>query len=202
MNNQSKKQREQIRANDRELRSAKRDLARNAKELEKDEKQLETQIKQCAARGDKQGAALLAKQLISLRNQNKRNMICNAKLSAISSQQRVAASTVAMGSAMHSCAQVTAKVNKNLDTTKLGKTLQEFGKTQMELGMKEEMMDDILDDLADDEEVDDVVNAVLDELHLDVKSQFSKTQVPSGSVSTAESEDVSELQAMLAKLRE
>ncbi|KAG5446168.1 hypothetical protein CSKR_106098 [Clonorchis sinensis] len=202
MNNQSKKQREQIRANERELRSAKRDLARNAKELEKDEKQLEMQIKQCAARGDKQGAAQLAKQLISLRNQNKRNMICNAKLSAISSQQRVAASTVAMGSAMHSCAQVTAKVNKNLDTTKLGKTLQEFGKAQMELGMKEEMMDDILDDLADDEEVDDVVNAVLDELHLDVKSQFSKTQVPSGSVSTAESEDVSELQAMLAKLRE
>ncbi|KER23306.1 hypothetical protein T265_08791 [Opisthorchis viverrini] len=191
-----------LQANERELRSAKRDLARNAKELEKDEKQLEMQIKQCAARGDKQGAALLAKQLISLRNQNKRNMICNAKLSAISSQQRVAASTVAMGSAMHSCAQVTAKVNKNLDTTKLGKTLQEFGKTQMELGMKEEMMDDILDDLGDDEEVDDVVNAVLDELHLDVKSQFSKTQVPSGSVSTAEAEDVSELQAMLTKLRE
>ncbi|KAF5398507.1 hypothetical protein PHET_08097 [Paragonimus heterotremus] len=193
----------QLRENERLMRSAKRDLTRDQQELRKEESRLETEIKRLAAKGDKKGCAILAKQLIELRKQVTRNMTVQSNLTSVSSGQRIAASTMTMGKVIGSATGVMKEMNKNMDHTNMGKTLQDFSKLQLEIGMKEEAMDDILDSADFEDETDEVVNRVLDELNIDTKTQLDKARVPSDFPPAVDtSENVDDLEAQLRRLRE
>ncbi|KAF8569550.1 hypothetical protein P879_05591 [Paragonimus westermani] len=193
----------QVRENERVIRSAKRDLTRDQQELRKEESRLETEIRRLAAKGDKKGCAILAKQLIEVRKQATRNMTVQSNLTSVSSGQRIAASTMTMGKVIGSATGVMKEVNKNMDRAKMGQTLQDFSKLQMEIGMKEEAMDDILDSVDFEDETDEVVNRVLDELHIDTKAQLDKARVPCDSLpATDTSESMDDLETQLRRLRE
>ncbi|KAF6773561.1 hypothetical protein AHF37_07629 [Paragonimus kellicotti] len=193
----------QVRENERLIRSAKRDLTRDQQELRKEESRLETEIKRSAAKGDKKGCAILAKQLIEVRKQVTRNLTVQSNLTSVSSGQRIAASTMTMGKVIGSATGVMKEMNKNMDRAKMGQTLQDFSKLQLEIGMKEEAMDDVMDSVDFEDETDEVVNRVLDELHIDTKTQLDKARVPSDLPPAIETpEDVDDLEAQLRRLRE
>jgi len=65
---------EQQRDADRQLRKVNRELERDRTQLEREEKKLEMEIKKMAKEGNKQGCAILAKQLIQLRKQKTRSI--------------------------------------------------------------------------------------------------------------------------------
>lgn len=71
---------EQQRDNDRQLRRAGREIDRERQKLEMEEKKVEAEIKKMAAAGNKEGCALLAKQLIQLRKQKNRTYAANSKV--------------------------------------------------------------------------------------------------------------------------
>lgn len=193
---------EQTRSKDREIRSARRDMAREQNELAKEEKKLETEIKRLASKGDKQSCVALAKQLINIRNQRTRAAVFESKLSAVSSQQRVASATATMTKTVSSMTEKMKQINKNMAVSDLSKTLQQFSQAQMEAEMKEEMLDEAMDDVGFEDDADDVVQKVLDELHIDTKARLDNVPLPPSSSSVNETEDLASLHAQLAKLRE
>lgn len=71
---------DQQRENDRQLRRAGRDIERERRKLEMEEKKLEAEIKKLAAQGNKEGCAVLAKQLIQMRKQKTRTYAANSKV--------------------------------------------------------------------------------------------------------------------------
>lgn len=74
---------DQQRDNDRQLRKAGRDIERERRKLEVEEKKLEAEIKKMAAAGNKEGCAILAKQLIQMRKQKTRTYAANSKVRII-----------------------------------------------------------------------------------------------------------------------
>uniref|UniRef100_A0A3B5KUD0 Charged multivesicular body protein 2B n=1 Tax=Xiphophorus couchianus TaxID=32473 RepID=A0A3B5KUD0_9TELE len=135
-----------IKEQSKELRSTQRQITRDRTALEKQEKQMELEIKKMAKSGNKEACKILAKQLVQLRKQKNRTY---ATMQA---------------------------VNKKMDPQKTLKTMQDFQKENMKMGMTEDMINDTLDDIfdesGDEEESQDIVNQVLDEIGIEISGKM------------------------------
>lgn len=167
---------QQIRENDRVLRRQQRDMERDRGSLDKEETKLEMEIKKAAKQGNKQAVTILAKQLIALRNQKTKSFATGSKIQAIGNQQKMMHSNMKMASAMGTTTKTMVQMNKVMDPQKTMKTMQEFEKESMKMGMTEEMINDTLDDIlaesGDEEEQDAIVNKVLDEIGIEITDKL------------------------------
>ncbi|XP_003962059.1 charged multivesicular body protein 2Ba [Takifugu rubripes] len=167
-----------IKEQSREMRSTQRQIARDRGALEKQEKQLEAEIKKMAKTGNMGACKILAKQLVQLRQQKCRTYAVSSKVTSMSTQTQVMNSQMKMAGAMATTAKTMQAVNKKMDPQKTLKTMQDFQKENMKMGMTEDMINDTLDDIfegsGDEEESQDIVNQVLDEIGIEISGKMVK----------------------------
>ncbi|TNN03156.1 hypothetical protein fugu_000185 [Takifugu bimaculatus] len=167
-----------IREQSREMRSTQRQITRDRGALEKQEKQLEAEIKKMAKTGNMGACKILAKQLVQLRQQKCRTYAVSSKVTSMSTQTQVMNSQMKMAGAMATTAKTMQAVNKKMDPQKTLKTMQDFQKENMKMGMTEDMINDTLDDIfegsGDEEESQDIVNQVLDEIGIEISGKMVK----------------------------
>uniref|UniRef100_A0A671XD41 Charged multivesicular body protein 2Ba n=1 Tax=Sparus aurata TaxID=8175 RepID=A0A671XD41_SPAAU len=165
-----------IKEQGRELRGTQRQITRDRAALEKQEKQMEAEIKKMAKSGNREACKILAKQLVQLRKQKNRTYAVSSKVTSMSTQTKVMNSQMKMAGAMSTTAKTMQAVNKKMDPQKTLKTMQDFQKENMKMGMTEEMINDTLDDIfdesGDEEESQDIVNQVLDEIGIEISGKM------------------------------
>ncbi|XP_047226634.1 charged multivesicular body protein 2Ba [Girardinichthys multiradiatus] len=165
-----------IKEQSKELRGTQRQITRDRAALEKQEKQMELEIKKMAKSGNKEACKILAKQLVQLRKQKNRTYAVSSKVTSMSTQTKVMNSQMKMAGAMSTTAKTMQAVNKKMDPQKTLKTMQDFQKENMKMGMTEDMINDTLDDIfdesGDEEESQDIVNQVLDEIGIEISGKM------------------------------
>lgn len=180
-----------IKEQTRELRTTQRGIARDRAALEKQEKQMEAEIKKMAKTGNREACKILAKQLVQLRKQKTRTYAVSSKVTSMSTQTKVMNSQMKMAGAMSTTAKTMQAVNKKMDPEKTLKTMQDFQKENMKMGMTEDMINDTLDDLfdesGDEEESQDIVNQVLDEIGIEITGKMHRAPAAGKSVPSAAS---------------
>uniref|UniRef100_A0A8C5BCM5 Charged multivesicular body protein 2Ba n=1 Tax=Gadus morhua TaxID=8049 RepID=A0A8C5BCM5_GADMO len=168
-----------IKEQTKELRGTQRQITRDRTALEKQEKQMEAEIKKMAKSGNREACKILAKQLVQLRKQKNRTYAVSSKVTSMSTQAKVMNSQMKMAGAMATTAKTMQAVNKKMDPQKTLKTMQDFQKENMKMGMTEEMINDTLDEIfdasGDEEESQDIVNQVLDEIGIEISGKVRKT---------------------------
>jgi charged multivesicular body protein 2B len=78
-----------MKAQQRELRKTNRELERDRGGLERQERQLEAEIKKAAKRGDRQAAAVYAKQLVRMRQQKAKSMGLSSTITSTGHRMQV-----------------------------------------------------------------------------------------------------------------
>ncbi|KRT79236.1 hypothetical protein AMK59_7505 [Oryctes borbonicus] len=173
---------EEQRKVDRQLRKAGRDIERDRRELEKQEKLLELEIKRLAKEGNREGCAILAKQLVQLRKQKTRTFQANSKIQGIGFQNKAMQANVKLADAMGVAGKTMADMNSVLKPEQVLATVDSFGKASMKMDMTEEMINDSLDDIlnesGDEQESDNIVTQVLDEIGIEVSGKVSEAPAP------------------------
>ncbi|PRD30149.1 UNVERIFIED_CONTAM: Chmp2b [Trichonephila clavipes] len=133
---------------------------------------------------------VLAKNLVTVRKQKARTYTASSKIMSVGNQ------TKTMGLA-----------NKELNPQGIMKTMHDFEKESMKMGMAEEIVEDslnsVLTESGDEEEEDAVVNQVLDEIGIEISGKMSKAPLVNrdevGESSRVATDD--ELERQLAKLK-
>lgn len=168
---------EQLRQQNRDLRKAQRDIERDRRDLERQEKQLELEIKKAAKEGNKQVCTVLAKQLVQVRKQKARTYSASSKVQAVGAQSKSMHANVKLANVMGTTAKTMGEVNKQIKPMDIARTMQEFEKETMKMGMTEETVEDtlnsILDESGDEEEQDAIVTQVLDEIGIELSGKVS-----------------------------
>lgn len=169
---------DQMRDQNRHLRRAQRDIEKDRRELERQEKQLEMEIKKAAKQGNKQVCSVLAKQLVQVRKQKARTFTAASKIQSVGAQTKAMHSNVKLANAMSSTTKTMGAVNKQMNPQGVMKTMQDFEKESMKMGMAEEIVDDslnaVLDESGDEEEQEAVVNQVLDEIGIEISGKVAE----------------------------
>ncbi|XP_060910155.1 charged multivesicular body protein 2Ba [Labrus mixtus] len=180
-----------IKDQSKELRSTQRQITRDRTALERQEKQMEAEIKKMAKSGNRDACKILAKQLVQLRKQKGRTYAVSSKVTSMSTQTKVMNSQMKMAGAMSTTAKTMKAVNKKMDPQKTMKTMQDFQKENMKMGMTEEMINDTLDDIfdesGDEEESEDIVNQVLDEIGIEITGKMVRAPAAGKGVPSAAS---------------
>uniref|UniRef100_A0A7N6F911 Charged multivesicular body protein 2Ba n=1 Tax=Anabas testudineus TaxID=64144 RepID=A0A7N6F911_ANATE len=178
-----------IKEQSKELRGTQRQITRDRAALEKQEKQMEAEIKKMAKSGNREACKILAKQLVQLRKQKNRTYAVSSKVTSMSTQTKVMNSQMKMAGAMSTTAKTMQAVNKKMDPQKTLKTMQDFQKENMKMGMTEDMINDTLDDIfdesGDEEESQDIVNQVLDEIGIEITGKMVRAPAAGKSVPSA-----------------
>ncbi|XP_029967858.1 charged multivesicular body protein 2Ba [Salarias fasciatus] len=177
---------DRIREQSKQLRVTQRGIARDRTALEKEEKQIEAEIKKMAKSGNREACRILAKQLVQLRKQRNRTYAASSKLTSMSTQTKVMNSQMKMAGAMSTTAKTMQAVNKKMDPQKTLKTMQDFQKENMKMGMTEDMINDTLDEIfdesGDEEECEDIVTQVLDEIGIEISGKMVRAPAAGKSV--------------------
>lgn len=167
---------ELLREQSKELRGTQRQITRDRAALEKQEKQMEAEIKKMAKSGNRDACKILAKQLVQLRAQKNRTYAVSSKVTSMQSHSSIMNSQMKMAGAVSKSAKAMQEVNKKMDPQKTLKTMQDFQKENMKMGMTEEMINDTLDEIfdesGDEEESQDIVNQVLDEIGIEISGKM------------------------------
>uniref|UniRef100_A0A8C6SD38 Charged multivesicular body protein 2Ba n=1 Tax=Neogobius melanostomus TaxID=47308 RepID=A0A8C6SD38_9GOBI len=179
-----------IKEQSKELRGTQRQITRDRTALERQEKQLEAEIKKMAKSGNREACKILAKQLVQCRKQKNRTYAVSSKVTSMSTQTKLMNSQMKMAGAMSSTAKV-RKCHKSMDPQKTLKTMQDFQKENMKMGMTEDMINDTLDDIFDEsddeEESQGIVDQVLDEIGIEISGKMARTPAAGKSVPSAAS---------------
>ncbi|GIY61099.1 hypothetical protein CDAR_61141 [Caerostris darwini] len=198
---------EQMRDQSRVLRRAQRDVEKDRRALERQEKQLEMEIKKAAKQGNKQVLTVLAKNLVTVRKQKARTYTASSKIMSVGSQTKAMHSSAKLANTMATTTKTMGSVNKELNPQGIMKTMHDFEKESMKMGMAEEIVEDslnsVLSESGDEEEEDAVVNQVLDEIGIEISGKMSKVPLISKD-DLGESSKVAtdaELERQLAQLR-
>lgn len=172
-----------MKAQDRELRRTNRGLDRDRGQLEKEEKKIEMEIRKAAKQGNKQACAVLAKQLLQLRRQKTRMYAASSQITSVGIQAKTMNANMKMAKAMGTTTKTMTAMNKQMDPQKMAKTMQEFERENMKMGMSEELINDTLDEAmgesGDEEEQDSIISQVLDEIGIDMSSKLGNAAGPS-----------------------
>ncbi|XP_055005177.1 charged multivesicular body protein 2Ba [Boleophthalmus pectinirostris] len=180
-----------IKEQSKELRGTQRQITRDRTALERQEKQLEAEIKKMAKSGNREACKILAKQLVQLRKQKNRTYAVSSKVTSMSTQTKLMNSQMKMAGAMSSTAKTMQAVNKKMDPQKTLKTMQDFQKENMKMGMTEDMINDTLDDLfdesGDEDESQGIVDQVLDEIGIEISGKMARTPAAGKSIPSAAS---------------
>ncbi|GLV34562.1 Charged multivesicular body protein 2b [Carabus blaptoides fortunei] len=193
------------RENDRALRKVGRDLERERRELEREEKKLELEIKKLAKEGNKEGCAILAKQLINLRKQKTRTFAAGSKVQSIGAQNKAMAANVKLAGAMGTASKAMGATNRLLRPEKIAADARAFGEASMKMDMTDEMINDTLDDMlgesGDEEESDNIITQVLDEIGIEVSGKMREAPSIAGKIGESSKLSDKEIEAQLAKLK-
>lgn len=180
-----------IKEQSKELRGTQRQITRDRTALERQEKQLEAEIKKMAKSGNREACKILAKQLVQVRKQKNRTYAVSSKVTSMSTQTKLMNSQMKMAGAMSSTAKTMQAVNKKMDPQKTLKTMQDFQKENMKMGMTEDMINDTLDEIfdesGDEEESQGIVDQVLDEIGIEISGKMARTPAAGKSVPSAAS---------------
>lgn len=198
---------EQQRECDKALRKVGRDVERDRRELEREEKKLEMEIKKLAKEGNRDGCAILAKQLIQLRKQKNRTYAVNSKITSISTQNKAMGANLKLADSMSTTAKTMGQMNALMRPEKIAADTKAFSQQMMKMDMTEEMINDTLDDMlsesGDEEEENKVVQQVLDEIGIETSSKMAAAPGPArdrlGETSKPMTDE--DIEAQLAKLR-
>lgn len=139
---------------------------------------MEMEIKKMAKTGNREACKILAKQLVQLRKQKNLTYAVSSKVTSMSTQTKVMNSQMKMAGAMSSSAKTMQAVNKKMDPHKTLKTMLDFQKENLKMGMTEDMINNTLDEIfeesGDEEESQDIVTQVLDQIGIEISGKMSR----------------------------
>ncbi|GFY48171.1 charged multivesicular body protein 2b [Trichonephila inaurata madagascariensis] len=135
---------ELMREQNRNLRRAQRDVEKDRRALERQEKQLELEIKKAAKQGNKQVLTVLAKNLVTVRKQKARTYTATSKIMSVGNQTKAMHSSAKLATTMATTTKTMGLANKELNPQGIMKTMHDFEKESMKMGMAEEIVEDSL----------------------------------------------------------
>eukprot|EP00298_Acanthocystis_sp_HF-20_P004512 c14838_g1_i1.p1 GENE.c14838_g1_i1~~c14838_g1_i1.p1 ORF type:complete len:203 (-),score=84.04 c14838_g1_i1:23-631(-) len=160
----------------RAIKKDQREIEREIASLQRDEKKLINEIKVAAKRpGGDAIVKTMAKELIRNRNTQTKLHQMSGKMGAVSAQVTTMASTAAISQTIQNSTKVMSKMNAAVDVKQMSKNMQEFGKQNEIMGMKEELMEDAMDMLDDEDleiEQDEVLGSIMDEIGLELSGKM------------------------------
>ncbi len=128
--------------------STQRWSATEIQHLKREEAKLCALIKDTAKKpGGEAAARPLAKQLISLREQQARMSKASTTMSGVASQVRAAGATTSAAQSIAGATKAMGAVNKALDPARMQQTMQDFEKQSTLMSMQQEMVDDVFEGL-------------------------------------------------------
>ncbi|KAF8774074.1 Charged multivesicular body protein 2b like protein [Argiope bruennichi] len=151
------------------MREQNRNLRRAQRDVEKDRRALERQEKQLVL-------TVLAKNLVTVRKQKARTYTAASKITSVGNQTKAMHSSAKLANTMANTTKTMVSANKDLNPQGIARTMHEFEKESMKMGMAEEIVDDtlnsVLTESGDEEEEDAVVNQVLDEIGIEISGKL------------------------------
>lgn len=164
----------------------------------------ELEIKKLANEGNKEGCAILAKQLLQIRKQKTRTYAANSKIQSVSTQSKAMGANVKLASAMGTTSKVLGDMNKIMRPEKIAADAHRFSEATARLEFTDEMindtMDDILADSGDEEESDRIISQVLDEIGIETSGKMRSAPTPALSNPVSTDVDI-DILAKLEKLK-
>lgn len=116
-----------------------RDIERDQNQLEREEKKLELEIKKLAKEGNKEGCAILAKQLIQLRKQKNRSLTARSKIQGVAMQNKMMGANVSLSNAIATTSKTMGSMNKVMQPQKIAADMKNFQMASTKMEMTEEM---------------------------------------------------------------
>ena len=107
--------------------------------MEREEKKIEMEIRKMAKEGNKEGCAILAKQLVLLRKQKNRTIAATSKIHGIAAQNKMMGANVALTDAMATTSKTMGNINKLMQPQRLANDMKAFHEAATKMGMTEEI---------------------------------------------------------------
>lgn len=107
--------------------------------MEREEKKIELEIKKLAKEGNKEGCAILAKQLIQLRKQKTRSMSAASKIQGISTQNKMMGANISLTNAIATTSKTMGSMNRVMQPQKVAADLKAFQMASTRMEMTEEI---------------------------------------------------------------
>ncbi|KAJ3316008.1 Charged multivesicular body protein 3 [Boothiomyces sp. JEL0838] len=156
---QVKKWRQSIRAQEREL-------DKSVRNIEKEQQNAKKLIKQAAKRNDLASCRILAKEVVASKKAINRIITSKAQLGSLAMSMQQQLAVIKVTGALEKSTQVMKVVNKLMKLPEISHTMTEMSKEMMKAGIIEEMINDTLEEQDEDieEEAQEEVDKVLFEL--------------------------------------
>ncbi|KAL0346736.1 UNVERIFIED_CONTAM: Vacuolar protein sorting-associated protein 21 [Sesamum calycinum] len=175
---------ELLRENKRMLDKSVREIERERQGLQTQEKKLIAEIKKSAKQGQMGAVKVMAKDLIRTRHQIEKFYKLKSQLQGVSLRIQTLKSTQAMGEAMKGVTKAMGQMNRQMNLPSLQRIMQEFERQNEKMELTSEVMADAIDDALEgdeeEEETEELVSQVLDEIGIDINSEF--VNAPSSAV--------------------
>ena len=97
------------------------------------------EIKNAAKAGNTEAAKILAKQLHQMRKAKTRTYAAKSKVQTIGTSAKLMQANAKMGEVLGSTTKAMGEMNKLVNPAQMNKTMQEFAKQSMQMGMTDEM---------------------------------------------------------------
>ncbi|KAJ3179355.1 Charged multivesicular body protein 3 [Geranomyces variabilis] len=157
---QVKKWRQSVRAQEREL-------DKSMRGIDAEEMKVKRHLKAAAKRNDATSCRILAKEIVTSRKARDRLATSKAQLNSLTMNMQQQLATMKIAGTVQKSTQIMKLVNNLVKLPEISATMQEMGQEMMKAGIIEEMMEDTLEMGDEDEieaEADEEVNKVLFEL--------------------------------------
>jgi len=206
---------EQVQEWSRKIRKEGHQLDRQINQIKREEMKATRSIKECAKRGDKESARVLAKEVVASRKAVNRIYTAKANLSSVEMQMRNQASQLRLAGSLQKSSEVMKSMQQLVKLPELQKTMMELSKEMTKAGIIEEMVEDTMEMMEDTDELEDdvqtEVDKVLNELTTDVGKKLASAPKVSAEASISlpepgevelEAEDGDEVQEDLDEMQE
>ncbi|CAN1226071.1 Vacuolar protein sorting-associated protein 2 homolog 2 [Linum grandiflorum] len=153
------------------LRSSKRDMAVATRGIEREIASLQMEA----------ATKILARQLVRLRQQITNLQGSRAQIRGVATHTQALYANTSISTGMKGATKAMVAMNKQMAPEKQAKVIREFQKQSSQLDMTIEMMSESIDETLDkdeaEEETEELTNQVLDEIGVDIASQYMRSLI-------------------------
>lgn len=165
---------EQVQEWSKKIRKEGHQLDRQINQIKREELKATRSIKECAKRGDKESARILAKEVVASRKAVSRIYTAKANLSSVEMQMRNQASQLRLAGSLQKSSEVMKSMQQLVKLPELQKTMMELSKEMTKAGIIEEMVEDTMEMMEDTDELEDDVQAEVDKVLNELTTEVGK----------------------------
>ncbi|XP_002130271.2 charged multivesicular body protein 3-like [Ciona intestinalis] len=151
-----------------ELRKEGRMLDRQIRNIQREQEKVKRSLKEAAKKGDKQSAAILAKELVHSNKSISRIYASKATINSVDMGIKNQVAMARVSGAFEKSSEVMKSMQELVKVGEVRESMMGLSKEMMKMGLVEEMMDDMMSPLDDSEEMEDAAQSEIDKVLYDI----------------------------------